>query len=472
MKNIKYVHVQNIFSNIFPITTNNAFITGGQFIAACIDGFFAKTPEGWRYMLGIGAIPSIIMLVGFLFFLPESPRWTLQKGDSEKSKEILQKIRAEKYDEQEFDNLKQDLENNVEKGLLKNLQCKLFRRALVVGCGLQLFQQLGGINTVMYYSASIMEMSGIRDPSLAIWMAAVTAFVNFIFTFVGLYCVEKFGRRKLTFTSQFGVVLTLFMLSVGFFVSSNHSDMIDPEMNPYYLGQNQNQNLTEIDPFECYSYDDCTSCQINPNCGYCYSDLSEGQTISDLINFCLPIDESDQARIDDTERAITGNMCSNGTQTEKNIWWTQSYCPSKYSWMSLAGMVLYLMAFAPGMGPMPWTLNAEIYPEAGRSLGNSISTTTNWITNFIVSLTFLDIVESFTTSGAFLFYSGLSVFGWFFMFFLVPETKGVPLERIPELFEDGVVQVKVEGLKVTTKQIDLKNSYSEFDKEKEHNQIK
>ena len=141
-------------------------------------------------MLGIGAIPSIIMLVGFLFFLPESPRWTLQNGDSEKSKEILQKIRADKYDEQEFDNLKQDLENNVEKGLFKNLECKLFRRALLVGCGLQLFQQLGGINTVMYYSASIMEMSGIRDPSLAIWMAAVTAFVNFIFTFVGLYCVD------------------------------------------------------------------------------------------------------------------------------------------------------------------------------------------------------------------------------------------------------------------------------------------
>merc|ERR1719454_2220198 len=167
---------------------------------------------------------------------------------------------------------------------------------------------------------------------------------------------------------------------------------------------------------------------MNPECGYCYYDGEKEQEEEIFTNFCFPINEN--IGYDDEEQSTVG-LCQNGTQKDSSIWWTETYCPSKYSWMSLLGMVLYLMAFAPGMGPMPWTLNAEIYPETGRSLGNSISTTTNWVTNFIVSLTFLDIVETFTTSGAFLFYSGLSIFGFIFMFFLVPETKGVPLEKIP-----------------------------------------
>merc|ERR1711879_581074 len=113
-----------------------------------------------------------------------------------------------------------------------------------------------------------------------------------------------------------------------------------------------------------------------------------------------------------------------------------------YSWMSLVGMILYLMTFAPGMGPMPWVLNAEIYSQETRSYGNSASATTNWVSNFIVSLTFLTIAEELTTQGAFLLYAGLSGVGLLFLHFFVPETKGVKLEDVPKLFEDSVVQVR------------------------------
>ena len=78
------------------------------------------------------------------------------------------------------------------------------RRALFVGCGLQVFQQVSGINTVMYYSASIIKMAGVRDNGTAIWLAAVTAGVNFLFTLVGLALVDRLGRRKLTLGSLVG----------------------------------------------------------------------------------------------------------------------------------------------------------------------------------------------------------------------------------------------------------------------------
>ena len=70
------------------MTVNNAFLTGGQFIAAVVDGAFIEIEDGWRYMLGVAAIPSILQFVAFLF-LPESPRWLVSKGESRMNKRFL-----------------------------------------------------------------------------------------------------------------------------------------------------------------------------------------------------------------------------------------------------------------------------------------------------------------------------------------------------------------------------------------------
>ena len=90
------------------------------------------------------------------------------------------------------------------------------RRAVLLGCSLQMFQQIAGINTVMYYSAKIIAMAGVSDDSLAIWISAGVASVNFLCTFIGLWLVERLGRRKLLLISMFGVILSLGFLAVGF----------------------------------------------------------------------------------------------------------------------------------------------------------------------------------------------------------------------------------------------------------------
>ena len=66
------------------------------------------------------------------------------------------------------------------------------------------------------------------------------------------------------------------------------------------------------------------------------------------------------------------------------------------AWLIVVGLVLYLFCFAPGMGPMPWTINSEIYPLWARSLGNSLATSTNWALNLLVSMTFLTLTETIT----------------------------------------------------------------------------
>ena len=62
-----------------------------------------------------------------------------------------------------------------------------------------------------------------------------------------------------------------------------------------------------------------------------------------------------------------------------------SVCDTQYSWMAVLGLVVYIMGFAPGMGPLPWTINSEIFPNWSRDMAMSITTTTNWICNSIIS---------------------------------------------------------------------------------------
>ncbi|KAJ8300583.1 hypothetical protein KUTeg_022102 [Tegillarca granosa] len=102
--------------------------------------------------------------------------------------------------------------------------------------------------------------------------------------------------------------------------------------------------------------------------------------------------------------------------------------------MGVLGLALYLMFFAPGMGPMPWTINSEIYPLWARSTGNALSTATNWAFNLIVSMTFLTLIETITKYGTYWLFVGIVFLAIVFMVTLLPETRGKSLEEVEELF--------------------------------------
>lgn len=170
-----------------------------------VDGIMDEymPEEGWRYMLGLAAVPSMTMLIGFLF-LPESPRWLAINGSTKKALHILKTIRdsdeeAELEMEEIVEALPKDPDDNdneeesantnntdygsirrtsklcgesssSEHNFLNQVGLMLYnaptRRALCLGCGLMALQQLSGINTVMYYAASIYEMSEFDGKSL------------------------------------------------------------------------------------------------------------------------------------------------------------------------------------------------------------------------------------------------------------------------------------------------------------------
>ncbi|KAJ9581596.1 hypothetical protein L9F63_023230 [Diploptera punctata] len=399
------------------VTINTILITGGQFVSSIICGAFSSHPDGWRYMLGLAALPACIQFFGFLG-MPESPRWLVSKKRYDEALKVLKSIRGEDFPvQEELDTIKEsclvqeaEITERQRAGgssslCLQILTTKSVRRALFLGCLLQGIQQLAGINTVMYYSASIIQMAGVKDYSVAIWLSCATSSVNFFCTFIGLCLVERIGRRPLTLWSLGGVVISLIILGIGF-------RLMTLDAPPVIAGED----------IACHART-CTEC-IDAGCGFCYWDGSSGVSNGS----CWSMDSQ-------TSLATSG-ICGNKTylDTHPELTWADGWCPSEYSWVAVAALAIYLLFFAPGMGPMPWTINSEIYPMWARSSCNSVATSTNWMFNLLISMTFLTLTEVLTKEGAFYLYAGLAFVGLVSLIFLLPETKGKTLEEMETVF--------------------------------------
>lgn len=408
------------------VMINMCCITGGQFFASVIAYWFSfiKSGEGWRFMLGFAVIPAAIQFFAFLA-MPESPRWLISKMRYAEARRVLVKIRAANANtEAEFEAIRKNcMRSKQEQEALRDPNQSTFqriiatqpvRKALFVGCLLSLIQQLSGINTVMYYSASIFEMSGVYSKQKALLLSSGAALVNFVFTLVGYTLVERAGRRKLTLYSLFGVILSLITLAGGFQFANYNSPLTTQVLN---------------DPLNqpCGEYSACSDCSQNPLCGFCF--IPSNGTSSSLIAeaTCLHVNATHH------DQSILGN-CATGS-TSKHIW-ALEWCPSAYSWVIMLGMVMYLLFFAPGMGPMPWTINSEIYPSWARSWCLSASTSVCWLFNLLVSMTFLSLTRAITKQGAFYLYAGFASCGFIYFCFVLPETRGKTLEELEDLFAD------------------------------------
>lgn len=134
--------------------------------------FKSNVDEGWRWMLGLAILPALVQALGFIFLMPESARHLLESSERDKAKAVLRKIRGTYDVDDEFLKISEDINQSKSENFLSLFSTSNGRHALFVGCSLQFFQQFTGINTVMYYSATIIYMSGmVTDPQAAIWFS-------------------------------------------------------------------------------------------------------------------------------------------------------------------------------------------------------------------------------------------------------------------------------------------------------------
>jgi sugar porter (SP) family MFS transporter len=197
------------------VSFNQLALTVGILVSYLVG--YALAPSGaWRWMLGLGGVPGVVLGVG-MFLLPETPRWLAGHGHMDQTKAALRRLRGPHADiTAELAELRDDLKADAQARPESRIGHAAARLPLIVGVGLAIFQQVTGINTVIYFAPQIFQASGLSSASAAILATAGIGLVNVVMTGVAIWLVDRVGRRALLLCGLAGMGLSLCLLAAGF----------------------------------------------------------------------------------------------------------------------------------------------------------------------------------------------------------------------------------------------------------------
>jgi MFS transporter, SP family, sugar:H+ symporter len=192
---------------------NQLMIVGGILAAFIVNAILASSGN-WRLMLGLAAVPSLILLVGMLF-MPETPRYLVHTGDEETAHEVLKELPGDEQPEERIGEIR-EVEQHEEggSGLGALWRAKWVRPALLVATGLAVFQQLVGINTIIYYAPTTLTNVGFAKTS-AIYANLIIGVINVGMTVLAIRLVDRVGRKPMLYTGVAGMVGSLLILGIS-----------------------------------------------------------------------------------------------------------------------------------------------------------------------------------------------------------------------------------------------------------------
>lgn len=184
-------------------------------LGAYVSDTLLTASGNWRLMLGLIALPAILLLVG-VFFLPRSPRWLASKNRHEEAKQILIRLRdSSEQAQQELDAIRESLKVK-QNGWELFKQNKNFARAVFLGILLQIMQQFTGMNVIMYYAPKIFQMAGFSSTTHQMWGTVAVGLTNVLATFIAIGLVDRWGRKP---TLKLGfLVMALGMGALGLLI--------------------------------------------------------------------------------------------------------------------------------------------------------------------------------------------------------------------------------------------------------------
>ena len=306
-------------------------ITAGILFSYLINRVFANFDYNWRWMLGSGLIPAVILLVG-ISFLGDTPRWLISKKRDQEAKDIFNKIDPDCDAEAQIKEIKDTLKTPAKKS--KTSFQKWMFMPVFVGVGIMFVQICTGINTIIYYTPTIFQIAGFDSNIGALYATIGIGFVNFTMTIVAIAFTDRLGRKPLLYIGLWGMLISLITLGASF----AYADV---------LGDNR-------------------------------------------------------------------------------------------KWLAIASVVVYIASFAMSLGPVGWIMISEIMPLKIRGFAMSAATVSNFGFNFIEVLSFLPMINIIGKAQTFWIFAGITVLSMLFVYFFVPETKGISLEKIEKNWQKGI----------------------------------
>jgi len=188
-------------------------IVFGILVAYLSNYLLANVGEhSWRLMLGVQAVPSLVFLL-FLFRVPESPRWLLLHGHVAAGRDVLRVINPLTVDDDVAAILSSQAHAAQQS---ESLWAAQYRTPVLLAIAFAFFNQVSGINAIIYYAPRIFEMAGLGQGA-ALLSSAGIGLVNFIFTLLGVNVIDRFGRRTLMLIGSVGLIITLGLVAQAFY---------------------------------------------------------------------------------------------------------------------------------------------------------------------------------------------------------------------------------------------------------------
>eukprot|EP00850_Spirogloea_muscicola_P002656 SM000010S04294 [mRNA] locus=s10:697628:700296:- [translate_table: standard] len=324
------------------------------------------TPWGWRLSLALAGVPAAILTFGGLV-LPETPNSLIERGLLEKGRAMLVKIRGTDNVQAEYDNIVFASNRAAEvRNPFSNILKRAYRPELTWAILIPAFQQLTGINAIMFYAAPLFKTIGF-GASAALYTAVIIGGVNVVSTLVGIYVVDRRGRKVLFLEG--GIQMTIMQVVIAVVLA---------------------------------------------------------------IKF------------------------GNGDKTLSKAW----------AWIVVALICIYVAGFAWSWGPLGWLVPSEIQPLETRSAGQAITVSVNFLFTFAIGQAFLSMLCNFQF-GIFLFFAGWVVIMTIIVYFFLPETKGVPIEDMADVWRAHwfwrrvVPATPLNALEKPDLEMDAKRAYSQ-----------
>ncbi|WP_310594050.1 sugar porter family MFS transporter [Flavobacterium sp.] len=168
--------------------------------------------NSWRWMMGVQAIPSLIYTL-FIFTIPKSPRWLLSKSRNEEAKKVL----ASMGQLTDFEEMKREIElDNISAITHDTIFSKKYRTPLLLAFLIAFFNQLSGINALLYYSPRIFQEAGLGE-STALLSSIGIGVINLVFTLIGVFLIDRLGRKVLMYIGSIGYIVSLSLVAIAFF---------------------------------------------------------------------------------------------------------------------------------------------------------------------------------------------------------------------------------------------------------------